>query len=221
MRIMIRRCRSEISKTLRLRYGGRAAGMIELIEAEFESMRHDIEFIRHSRNPMDRRVAVAALLLALMKVLRNHNFGFDAIRDVSLEVANNLVTPKNRFHLFLKRMQTAAVVRPFVQRLLERKIRAARSFTEPRGFSVGYVPGNDSGLLFGIDIHQCGICILFAHHGCSDFSKILCEVDYITSAIAGLSLHRSSTIANGGSHCDFRFYRRTIPSRSKKAPFPG
>jgi hypothetical protein len=30
-------------------------------------------------------------------------------------------------------------------------------------------------------------------------------VDYITSEIAGLTLLRTNTIANGGARCDFRF----------------
>lgn len=205
---MIQQLRSEISTVLRRRYGERSAGFIESIDTEFLSLHSDVDFTRRSNNPMDRRIATAALLLALMKVLRDRGYDFETIRAVSLEIAENLVAPKNRFQFFLKRVQTAIVLRPFVQRFLQKKIRAARNFVEPSGFSVGYVPGNDSGLLFGIDIHQCGICILFAKHGFAEYSKILCEIDYITSAIAGLTLRRTTTIAGKGNVCDFRFYRQ-------------
>jgi hypothetical protein len=205
---MIQRLRSEISTVLRRRFDDRSAVLVESIEKEFLSLRRDLDFARHSKNPMDRRVVIAGPLLALMKILRKNGCDFETIRAVSLEIAENLVTPKNQFHLFLKRLKTVVVLQPFVQRILERKMHAARNSVEPQGFSVGYVKGNDNGLLFGIDIHQCGICMLFAKHGYSEYSKILCEIDYITSAIAGLTLQRTTTIANGGSVCDFRFYRR-------------
>ncbi|MHB1050710.1 MAG: L-2-amino-thiazoline-4-carboxylic acid hydrolase [Bacteroidota bacterium] len=204
---MIQRLRSEISTVLCRRFDDRSAVLVESVEKEFLSLRRDIDFARHSKNPMDRRVVIAGLLLALMKILRKNGCDFEAIRAVSLEIAENLVTPKNRFHLFLKHLKTIVVLQPFVQRLLEKKMQAVRNSVEPQGFSVGYVKGNDNGLLFGIDIHQCGICILFTKHDLGEYATILCEIDYITSAIAGLTLQRTTTIANGGAVCDFRFYR--------------
>ena len=40
--------------------------------------------------------------------------------------------------------------------------------------------------------------------------SILCEVDEITSALAGLKLVRTGTIANGAKKCDFRFIKKRI-----------
>ena len=205
---MIQRLRTEMALLLRRRFGDRSIELIESVEKEFLLLRRDVDFTQQSKNPMDRRIVIAGLLLALMKTLRNEGCDFETIRTIALEIAENLVTPKSRFHFILKRLKTVVVLLPFIQRLLEKKIHAARNFVDPLGFSVGYVKGNDSGLLFGIDIHQCGICILFTKHGFAEYTKILCEIDYITSSIAGLTLRRTSTIANGGSVCDFRFYRR-------------
>lgn len=61
------------------------------------------------------------------------------------------------------------------------------------------------GFGYGIDILDCGICKLFSKHNYSKYAAILCEVDEITSALAGLKLIRSGTIANGAKKCDFRF----------------
>lgn len=205
---MIHQLRSEITTVFLQRFGDRAVGIVESIDKEFLLLKHDTDFARRSKNPMDRRIVVAGLLLALMKTLRNNGYDFALIRDISLDIAKNLVTPKNRFQLFLNRLKTVVVHQPVIQRIFEKKVNAAGHAVEAEGFSVGYVSGNDSGLLFGVDIHQCGICILFTKHGYSEYSKILCEIDYITSAIAGLNLHRTTTIANGGTICDFRFYKR-------------
>jgi hypothetical protein len=63
------------------------------------------------------------------------------------------------------------------------------------------------GLGYGIDIIQCGICTLFQKHNYEKYSSILCEVDELTSALAGLKLIRNGTIALGAKKCEFRFKR--------------
>ena len=61
------------------------------------------------------------------------------------------------------------------------------------------------GLGYGINILECGICKLFHKHNAGKYSTILCEVDKLTSNLAGLELIRKSTIAYGAETCDFRF----------------
>lgn len=64
------------------------------------------------------------------------------------------------------------------------------------------------GLGYGIDILECGICKLYNKHGQHKFTSLLCEVDHITSSLAGLTLKRNGTIALGASKCDFRFEKK-------------
>lgn len=42
------------------------------------------------------------------------------------------------------------------------------------------------------------------------FTPILCEVDFMTSNMAGLQLIRSGTIATGAKICDFRFKKEIL-----------
>ena len=58
---------------------------------------------------------------------------------------------------------------------------------------------------YGIDILECGICKLFQKHDAAKYASILCEVDKVTSGLAGLELIRTGTIALGATKCDFRF----------------
>jgi hypothetical protein len=46
------------------------------------------------------------------------------------------------------------------------------------------------GFGYGIDILECGICKLFSKHNYEKYSSILCEVDEVTSGLAGLKLIR-------------------------------
>lgn len=63
------------------------------------------------------------------------------------------------------------------------------------------------GLGYGVDILEYGVCKLFKKHKYEKYSSILCEVDEITSHLAGLKLIRTGTIALGAKTCDFRFIK--------------
>lgn len=175
---------------------------------EFEQIQKGLDFVRTSKNPMDERLTTAALFLALIKTMHQHQFDFEIIRHTSLTIATALVKPENKFHFLFKRLTTKIVTTSLVQTLLKYKIEKTRKLSEPEGFVVEYVPAHDKEFLFGLDIVECGICKLFKKHESEEYTKILCEVDYITSEIAGLKLLRTGTIANGSSKCDFRFARK-------------
>ena len=75
------------------------------------------------------------------------------------------------------------------------------------GFIAKVITDNEEtyGLGYGVDILECGICKLYSKHNYGKYAPILCEVDKLTSDLAGLELIRSSTIALGASKCDFRY----------------
>ncbi|WP_373549566.1 L-2-amino-thiazoline-4-carboxylic acid hydrolase [Haliscomenobacter sp.] len=77
----------------------------------------------------------------------------------------------------------------------------------PDGFLANIITDKAEtyGFGYGVDILECGICKLFKKHNYQRYASILCEVDEITSKLAGLQLIRSGTIANGAKKCDFRY----------------
>lgn len=177
-------------------------------EKEFNALQPHLEFIKKSKNPMDARLEVAALFLALIKSMRNHSFNFSDIRTVCLAIARELVRPKNKMQFLLKRFTTKIVTTSIAQKLLKDKIENTKMTSGSQGFVVEYVPHEPGNYLFGFDIVECGICKLFKKEQSEDYAKILCEVDFLTSEIAGLTLIRKNTIANGGNKCDFRFAQK-------------
>lgn len=148
-----------------------------------------------------------AYFLALIKVLDNHGEHFEGIKAVSLEIVKEYVRPKNRLQRYLKKLPVKLLntkLANIVLRSFDRKISI-------RGHNNGFVAkiitdkNETFGLGYGIDILECGICKLFKRHQYEQYAKILCEVDEVTSSLAGLKLVRTGTIANGAKRCDFRF----------------
>ena len=62
----------------------------------------------------------------------------------------------------------------------------------------------------GYDYLECGICKLCHDEGCIHLAKYLCQLDYLFAEIMGLRLERTTTIAEGGQKCDFRFSRKKL-----------
>jgi hypothetical protein len=162
---------------------------------------------------MDRRLDFCAWFLATIQALEQRGEAFDAIRHVCLQVTYAYVRPRNRWQRWVKRLPVLLLRTPLVH--LVTRLMAAKTGRKghPDGFLVRIVTARSetNGLGYGFDILECGICTLFAKHGAAQYVPILCEVDRLTSSLAGLELMRQGTIALGAQACDFRF--RLKPTR--------
>ena len=59
--------------------------------------------------------------------------------------------------------------------------------------------------VMGYDYLECGVCKMFKAEGCFQWAKYLCKLDFLLVEVIGIGLKRTTTIAEGGSKCDFRF----------------
>lgn len=195
---------------MEVNYPKDSAILVEDIEHEFKTILADVNFAATSKNPMDRRLGITAYFLAFIKVQDKHGETFEKVREISLEIVKEYVRPKNKVEKYLKRLPAKLLNTRITQvlfKILDKKL-SARG--HPDGFVSRIITNKNEtyGLGYGIDILECGICKLFKKHNHEQYARILCEVDEITSSLAGLELVRAGTIANGAKFCDFRFKRR-------------
>lgn len=187
----------------------RAGELLTSVHREFELIAPDIAFAATSANPVDRRLEVCAWALALIKSLDAAGMDYALIREVCREVAIAYVQPKNAWQRFLKKVPAkfagSSLARWFFKRINPRLSRPSH----PDGFALEVLtdPEQTHGFGFGFNILECGVCKLFHRHQMNHYTYILCEVDEITSSLAGLSLIRTGTIAQGATHCDFRYQK--------------
>lgn len=180
------------------------------VSDHFHAMRDDIRFISDSGNPMDKRLDFCSYFLALIKTLDNRNEPFDRIRQICLEVVTDYVQPKNKIQGYIKRKVPGLISTRLGQMFIRALARKVGQNKYPEGFIAEIVTDkNDTyGLGYGVNILECGICKLFKKHGYEKYSSILCEVDEITTNLAGLKMIRTGTIATGAKMCDFRYVKK-------------
>ena len=193
---------------LAARFGERAGELGRAVERDLAALDAELATLDRSPSPMDRRVRIAAWFLSLVRVLRDAGESDETIRASCLELAERMVRPRSRLESLARRAQGELAQTRVVAWGMRRMTRRLRVLgTHPDGFDVSFVE-RDRDHAFGFDIHRCGIRTLFARHGLGAYVPILCEVDHITSELAGLELVRTGTLALGAEKCDFR-YRRT------------
>lgn len=177
------------------------------IDAAFELLQTDILFAKHSPNPVDKRMEMAAYFLATIQVLDAESIDYEVIKKIIIEIAHEYVRPKNQWQVFLKQLPPKMIGSRVGNWMIEQFKKRVREKGHPDGFQVHVITDKAEtlGLGYGFDILECGICKLFKKHQYLKFASILCEVDSITSSLAGLTLIRTSTIAYGAKKCDFRF----------------
>ena len=188
-------------------YANRSDFLLIELSKNAKRISTDTTFASTSSNPIDRRLDFCAYFLALIKTLDEQGESFETIRQICLNIVVEYVRPKNKIQLFLKRIPAkltntwlATIVLSAFGNKISRK-------AHPDGFRAELITDKKEtfGLGYGFDIVECGICKLFKKHNYEKYASILCEVDELTSHLAGLKLIRTGTIALGAKKCDFRF----------------
>lgn len=191
-------------------YPTQAAQIVADIESAYKRIQPDIQFAKSSRNPVDRRMEIAAYFLATIEVLNKNGESIEKIRALLLGIANEYVRPKNALQRMLKKLPVKIIDSWFGRFLIRQMQNRVSERAHPDGFAVRVLTDKKEtlGFGYGIDILECGICKLYNKHGLQKFTHLLCEIDYITTSMAGLTMHRSGTIALGASKCDFRYEKK-------------
>jgi hypothetical protein len=99
----------------------------------------------------------------LIKALDEQGENFETIRKVCLKVVTGYVQPKNKIHALLKRLPARLTNTWFwniIIKAFNKKV-SQRSHTD--GFVATIITNKEEtfGLVYGVDILECGICKLF------------------------------------------------------------
>lgn len=184
-----------------------AEALLEDMDAQYKRLKGDVNFAKTSANPMDRRLDLSAYFLALIMVLDEAGESFEQIKEVALFTITEYLRPKNQWRAFLKRLPVKLIQTGIGNYLIKAFGKKIGQLGNPDGFVAHIITDKKetNGLGYGVDIIECGICKLFKKHNYQKYVSILCEVDKYTTNLAGLSMIRTDTIANGANKCDFRY----------------
>ena len=195
---------------IKKKFPGRSDDIIVKIDAHYKFISVDTAFAASSGNPIDKRLDFCAYFLALIKTLDQQGETFETTKKICLAIVTEYVRPKNRLQQLLKKVPAKLINTWLANVFLKKFSKKVSKNSNPGGFIANIITDKQEtfGLGYGVDILECGICKLFKKHNYQKYSSILCEVDAITSDLAGLKLIRNGTIALGAKKCDFRWEKK-------------
>ena len=191
-------------------FPGQSNTIVIKTDAHYKIISADTSFAAKSTNPIDKRLDFSSYFLALIKTLDEEGEKFETTRKICLEIVTEYVRPKNKLQELLKKLPVKLINTKFATYFLKAFNKRVSRNSNLDGFIANIITDKKEtlGLGYGVDILECGICKLFNKHNYQKYSSILCEVDHITSDLAGLKLVRNGTIALGANKCDFRWERK-------------
>lgn len=147
---------------------------------------------------------LAASLVALFHTL-HEDAGLD--RAASVSVIDELLQTAYRRRLsppIKGKLMSAAFRLPVLRNTILRSME--RASEDAGGFVMHEV--DSPGDLMAFDVEYCPISKFLAEHDAVEVGPLVCKVDdMLAGTLPGISLHRTGTIANGATRCDFRYRR--------------
>jgi hypothetical protein len=187
------------------RYGEQLAETVA-VEArrEYESLIPQIPYIGGRRNPLTWIMISAGMFLALYRAMKAQGKEVEEIGTfvyAGVEKAYGLL-PRFALHRYGGLSFTEHRQRRARELALESQ---ERRYAGDWVYSV--VQGDGESFDYGLDFVECGICKFFHAQRADEFARYMCRLDFIMSERMGMGLVRTTTIAEGGEKCDFRYKR--------------
>jgi len=192
-------------------YGAELSDAIDAdARRELESLIPEIPYIGGDANQLTDELVQAAMALALHRAMKRHGRSAEETGEVLYRIVEAMVGSHPKL---LTRAIGFYQMSGFGQRSMRRGALESQQRSYPGDWVYRFVEGEGEAFDWGIDFTECGIVKFFRAQGAEELAPYLCLADYPMSEAFGTGLVRSTTIAEGGERCDFRFKRGRETSR--------
>lgn len=177
--------------------------MVLAARNEFEGLIPQLPDIG-GKQPFSGFLVSTAKLLSLYRVT--------SARSLALEEIGNLVFKVDLGYLkgypaFLTRTLGGMNFSQSYLRKLRKRSEESQKRAYPDDFVYQFVEGDGINFDYGVDYLECANCKFLQKQGASEFAPYICPADILYSKALGWGLTRTTTLAEGGERCDFRFKR--------------
>jgi hypothetical protein len=192
-----------VEKTLSDCYGeAEALNLVMEARREYEVLIPEIPYIGE-HNPMrDFFLFPASRYLGIYRAFLEHGKSVDEVGRLVYEIASKEIQSLSgwmRFGIraiwfsgwFRRRLKQRAEI------LMERKYQD--------DYLIIFLEGDRRDFDYGVDYLKCASYEFYRQQDAAELAPYVCAIDRAASQELGWGLHRTSTLAEGGTCCDFRF----------------
>lgn len=184
------------------RYGAQqAAEVLRAARQEYQRMLPDLPYVG-GRQPFTQFVITSAWWLAVYRGLQGKSSDVRESGEMFFELSRRYMQQVPG--LVRRYLGKSMFTKKYQQRLKERALESQQCLL-PRGYIFSYIESDGVNFDFGVDYHRCATLNFLREQGAEAIAPYLCALDQFSSEMLGWGLIRTTTLAEGGEVCDFRF----------------
>jgi hypothetical protein len=140
----------------------------------------------------------------MYRALKRHGKSAEEAGRISYEIVEVQLASIPRWLLPLLRLSQS---RKYASNNMTKFAAESQKRLYPEDWVWSYVKGDGKEFDSGTDMTECAIVKFLHAQGADELAPFLCRVDFATSRAFGMGLVRTTTLAEGGQKCDFRYKR--------------
>ncbi len=178
------------------------ADLIPELLLELEEIIPRLPDIGGKKSPFIRQMVLSGYALSFYHVMNRREM---PLEKIGLTLYRTFEFYFNTIPTPLRRLMGMWTFSSFNQRKYQKGAEKSNHKIFPNDHLYDYVKGDGENFDFGLDIRECGISKFFQSLGLEEFTPYLCITDYCMFKGLFVGFSRTSSLASGGTKCDFRF----------------
>jgi hypothetical protein len=178
-----------------------AAAVASETMAEFERLLPQLPYIGGDRNTLTDTLIHSTGALAFYRVMKTHSQPVQEIGRLLYRTIESMALQSSTLSGLNGQMAGSKAPQNQFKRMAE----ASQKRLYPDDWVLAFVEGDGKTFDFGVDYTECGLCKFNHAQDADELTPFLCLGDFPVSQVYDTGLVRTTTIARGGSRCDFRF----------------
>ncbi len=180
----------------------KAKGVVRDATEDYRKTMYAVPYIGDVKYPLPETLVQSAAALSFYRALRSAGASEDEAEKVIYDAGAASIRSAPAAE-----MQAVGAYQ-FTQQWYDmQKMLSAKSQEKhyPGDWVYSFVEGVPGEFDWGWDFTECGIVKLYKPNGLLSLVPQLCKLDFVASEVQGTGLRRTTTLATGGSRCDFRY----------------
>jgi hypothetical protein len=175
--------------------------VIQESDAEFALLLPQIPYIGGEANPLTDTLEQMTSLLALYRVLTRHGIAVEEVGELAQNMAQTWI---DQFPRLVRKLIGRFYMTRWNRASLRKRALESQQQVYPGNFVTEIVEQGDN-FEWGVNYVECGVVKFFHAQNADEFTPYMCLIDMLMFPAMGIRFQREGTIANGCTHCDFRF----------------
>ena len=171
----------------------------------YDSLIPQLPYIGGKENEFTRYLMYPSGIMPTVRILRDEGVPIRKIGQMIFEISTEYY---NAIHPLVKWYVRSTYFGEEKKAHMKAAAHKSQLRQYPGDWVFDFMEGDAKTFEYGLDMTECGLVKFWSVQGLEEFTPYLCLTDWALWRAIGIKAARTQTIANGATHCDFRYIRK-------------